>query len=80
MNPLNLNLFPVYDETETEVREAYGALWTYSDYYDCWKSDAAEGPQVRCRCGEGAFYIQYGGYECIAVCLYCGHDQVVYDG
>lgn len=59
-----------------------GREWSYSSFYKRWEADERNSdPSVRCgECGKPNFTIRYGSYECIARCLACSHEQVVYDG
>ena len=77
--------FPPYDVLELDG-EFYLRSRDYSGkYYTalCEWNDSikrAKGGVVLCPCGSKTFHIDYGGYECIAICTKCSVKHVVYDG
>jgi hypothetical protein len=43
--------------------------------------DDGVAPAIRCGfCFEATFQIRFGNYECIARCVACGCEGVIYDG
>ena len=72
----------IYDETEITVE---GTTWIADSYYIRWfikNKDKIPGtPHVRCgKCFNSLVRMEYGDYECIAVCQECGHRFTIYDG
>ena len=59
-----------------------GITFKYDSCYDrfeCIKDGVF--PAIICpKCFKDIFQIGYGNYECIAMCIGCGHKMTVYDG
>ena len=54
--------------------------YTYNKYYKRLENINGGVPEILCpKCLASFFQIEYGIYECIAICN-CEHKMVIYDG
>jgi len=49
-------------------------------FYFHFSKGQYSGPAVMCQCGGTHFEIRFGFYKCLARCIQCGAEEVIYDG